>query len=251
MNSIADFADALSSESLTQVETAIAILWFHDHEAPDAEILTRSLALQVSELGLSKAVNMSRLSDAIRKHKATTAGKSKNSVRLTRAARHSLDSKYGQLLAFKRLRADDSLLPAALFEGARPYHKAIARQANVAYTYNLYDACAVLCRRLAESLLIDVFVAVGAEAAIKTPAGDYLMLGPIISQAKSGKYFKLGRGNADGLDKVKEVGDRAAHSRSYLTLKSDVDSMQTQLRAALSDLVQLAGLNASKKSVAQ
>jgi hypothetical protein len=136
---------------------------------------------------------------------------------------------------------DDHILPQESFAGTRKYLERLAFQVNGSYQFGLFDACMVMSRRLIEVLLILAFEHRGAEGAIKDH-GEYLMLKDIIKVARSGHHIKLARGNGDILEKVKQVGDTAAHSKSYVTTKTDVDDLKHDLRRAVSDLMHLANL---------
>ena len=71
---------------------------------------------------------------------------------------------------------------------------------------------------------------------------DLMMLADIIRVAKSGQYFRLARGTDRSLDLIKEVGDRAAHHRSHITSKPDIEFMAVKFRAVVSELMILAGI---------
>jgi len=78
-----------------------------------------------------------------------------------------------------------------------------------------------------------------------------LQLGDIISIAQSGQHIPLGRGSGDALVQIKEVGDAAAHNRTYITKQKDIDDICIKLRCVVSELQHLAGIEPSKSSDAE
>jgi hypothetical protein len=62
------------------------------------------------------------------------------------------------------------------------------------------------------------------------------MMSGLISELKSGKDFKLSRNAPKWLDHVKELGDNAAHSRTYITKKLDIDDFAASFRKLIAEL---------------
>lgn len=50
------------------------------------------------------------------------------------------------------------LLPSEWVAGTRKYLEQMVYQINAAYEYGMYDASAVLMRRLMESLIIEIYI---------------------------------------------------------------------------------------------
>jgi len=121
----------------------------------------------------------------------------------------------------------------------------LAHQINGCCDSGFYDGCAVLCRRLVESLLIDTFEKAGCGSAIERN-GEFVGLDEILKQAKSGQYIKLSRGTPKLLEKVKDVGDTAAHSQYHITAEQDIAEFRAGFRKAVSELLSLAGITPSK-----
>jgi len=115
-------------------------------------------------------------------------------------------------------------------------------QINGCYQMGFYDGCAVLSRRIMESLLIAAFEKTAHTDAIKQ-GSDYLMLSGIISAARSGQYFRLSRGIGEKMELIKNLGDTAAHNRSHITTKLDIDQIAMGLRQVLSELCNLADIH--------
>ncbi len=72
-----------------------------------------------------------------------------------------------------------SIVYNVLVKGTRPYIEKISNQINGCYEYGWFDACAVMIRRLLETLIIEVFEHHKIESKIKK-SGDYLYLKDLI-----------------------------------------------------------------------
>jgi hypothetical protein len=69
------------------------------------------------------------------------------------------------------------------------------------------------------------------------------MLSDLIKQIKAKTGWNLARGTKNCLEKMKELGDAAAHVRHYVATKEDVDKLLAMnLRVAVEDLIHLAGM---------
>lgn len=135
----------------------------------------------------------------------------------------------------KVLRPTDDLFPIEIFSQTRGYIEIIAKQAAVCYEYSLFDACSVMCRRLLETLIIELFEKNKLENYIKDNNGNYLFLRDLIAKYK--EKFSLSRNTKNDIDKLKELGDLSAHNRKYLARKSDIDHRKDLLRLVLEELI--------------
>lgn len=81
------------------------------------------------------------------------------------------------------LAGTQSVIPRSLVRGTRGYIEKIANQANGCYENGWYDACAVLTRRLIETLIIEAHEKHGVAHKIKNTQGDFLYLREISSPA--------------------------------------------------------------------
>lgn len=130
----------------------------------------------------------------------------------------------------------------AMVRGTRGYIEKLAHQINGTYASGWYDACAVLVRRLVETLIIEAFEASQLEAKIKDKNGDYFMLRDLIERTTSEASWTLGRNAKKSLPKLKEVGDKSAHSRRFIAHREDIDEVLGDLRAVVQELLFLAKL---------
>jgi hypothetical protein len=136
----------------------------------------------------------------------------------------------------------EAVLPLDVVRGTRGYLEFIVTQINGCYEHQWYDACSVMIRKLAEILIIAVYENKGASHEIKGTDGNFLLLSKLIDKIKTKAAWNLGRETKPCLDKMKELGDRAAHNRHYIGKKPDVDGLRGGLRVAVDDLLHLAGL---------
>ena len=135
------------------------------------------------------------------------------------------------------------VVPLFLVIETRGYLERIANQVNGCYEQGWYDACAVMIRRLVETLLIEAFERHGIVSAIKDKKGNFLPLEEIIARAVSetGKW-NLSRDVKRALPKIKQLGDRSAHSRRFNARRLDIDKIIDDLRLTVEELLYIAGL---------
>lgn len=134
------------------------------------------------------------------------------------------------------------VFPRALVKGTRDYIEKIAYQINGSYVSGWYDACAVMLRRLIETLIIETFESYNIEAKIKNPNGDYLHLGDLIAKTLNEPSWNLGRNAKTALPRLKNIGDQSAHSRRYVAHREDIDKVMSDIRSVVQELVYLSKL---------
>ena len=130
----------------------------------------------------------------------------------------------------------------SIVKGTRGYIEKIAHQINGAYGKGWYDACAVMLRRLLETLIIEVFESHHLEAKIKNEDGDYLYLSNLINKTLIETSWNLGRSAKRALPRLKNIGDQSAHSRRFIAHREDIDAVITDIRTVVQELVYLAKL---------
>jgi hypothetical protein len=136
----------------------------------------------------------------------------------------------------------EQVLPMAVVEGTRGYIERVVLQANGCYEHGWYDACAVMTRRLVETLIIEVYEKHKKESDIQDHDGNYLMLSHLVDKILTDKIWNLGRETKSALPQLKSLGDRSAHNRHYLAKKGDIDKVLSGLRVVVDDLLHKAGL---------
>lgn len=136
----------------------------------------------------------------------------------------------------------EMVLPHSLVKDTRGYIERIVYQVNGCYECGWYDACAVMMRRLLETLIIEVFEHHRITAKIKNSNGDFLHLADLISATISQTTWNLGRNTKQALPRLKSLGDQSAHSRRFVAHREDVDMVQADFRTVAQELLFLAEL---------
>jgi hypothetical protein len=100
-----------------------------------------------------------------------------------------------------------------------------------------------MCRRLAETLIIEAYEAKGREAELKGPDGNFLMFAGMLEVVENDKNLGIGRISLKGLKDFKRLGDLSAHNRRYNARRDDLDRVRDGLRVAAEELLNIAGLH--------
>lgn len=134
------------------------------------------------------------------------------------------------------------ILPFTLVRGTRGYLERLVHQINGTYINGWYDACAVMIRRLIETLIIEVYECHNLTQNIKSPSGDFLYLSDLISNILKESAWTLGRNTRQSLPKLKDIGDKSAHSRRFNAIRNDIDKISNDLRIITQEFIYLAQL---------
>lgn len=137
---------------------------------------------------------------------------------------------------------NQKVVPRSIVRNTRGYIERIANQANGAYDMGWYDACAVMIRRLIETLIIESFEKGNIADKIKNNNGEFLYLRDLISKCLAESSWNLGRGCKLALPRLKDIGDKSAHSRRFTAQRGDIDPLLSDVRDVVQELVYLAGL---------
>jgi Domain of unknown function (DUF4145) len=138
--------------------------------------------------------------------------------------------------------AQNLVLPMTLVRGTRGYIERIANQVNGAYENGWYDACAVMIRRLLETLIIETFEKHQIANKIKNTSGDFLYLRDLVGKTLEEGSWNLTRNCKQALPRIKDIGDRSAHSRRYNAVRGDLTPLLTDIRLVAQELLYLAHL---------
>tara|TARA_R110001599_G_scaffold306803_1_gene513332 strand:+ start:793 stop:1305 length:513 start_codon:yes stop_codon:yes gene_type:complete len=134
------------------------------------------------------------------------------------------------------------VIPFVLVRGTRGYIERITHQINGTYTNGWYDSCAVMIRRLIETLIIEAFEGHNLAQNIKNGSGDFFYLSDLISKTLSEPSWNLTRNARQALPKLKDIGDKSAHSRRFNAVRHDIDKVNSEVRVVVQEFVYLAGL---------
>jgi len=134
----------------------------------------------------------------------------------------------------------EKVIPMSLVRNTRGYIKQVANQINGCYEKGWYDACAVMIRRLVETLLIEAFESKGIENKIMNSQGDFLVLDEIIGKTLAESTWNLSRNTKKALPKLKKIGDYSAHSRRYNAHFKDIELLVDDIRILVQEFIYMA-----------
>jgi hypothetical protein len=240
MRSRNQFLEAVAVSATTHVDRAVALLWYYRQTQEFEERTSGDLARDLQDAGFPTP-KVSRLTEDLRRSRFVVRGRRPATFQIDVRQIAALEEKYDSLLNLKRVDVPDAILPASLVAGTRPYLERLVHQINGAYGYGFYDASAVLCRRLVESLIIEVYIAQKRQDEISRDR-IFFTLDGLIATIKNDKSVSLGRNTPKTMDEVKALGDTAAHDRTYITAQIDLDDIKGRYRKLISELLVLAGI---------
>jgi hypothetical protein len=134
------------------------------------------------------------------------------------------------------------IVPFEVVAGAPGYIQKVVTQINITYDTDCYDACAVMMRRLIETLIVAAFERNGINDSIKGKDGWYLGLGGLIGKVLSEGSWHLSRNTTQTLAKLKEAGDVSAHILRVNMVRDDIDRIAFGIRVAVEELLVAAKL---------
>lgn len=229
------FWEALSSDrKAKELDLVLASAWFIEAQRGRSATVDEVCdALRDGRVRLS--INRHRLRNNLKSAAGVSLGRT-DEIMIARPTAKSFEMKYGDMLGTVAVSVIDTILVTSEFAGDRPYIQNLVRQINGARQQDYFEACAVLMRRLVETLAIDRIDRLGRISLIQEANGDLKALSGIVAVVTSGQAFKLGRGMDKVLTSIKQLGDRAAHSRHYMTTKLDIDNVAADFRCLVSEL---------------
>lgn len=230
---VADFRDLPDSQKIKH------LIWYAHTAQGQERITTGDVRILYDTLHLVKpniSENLTRL------YERKILLKDSRGYYMEGGNRAALDSDYLSFVQDSPIEVGDDIIPIAMIQGTRPHLERLAWQVNGSYQYKFYDGCAVLMRRMVESLLIEVFVKAGHVDKIRTGT-EFMMLAGIISITKNRQYVQLARGSDQILEDVKYIGDRSAHNRTYLSTQNDVKDIIPRFRTVIGELLHLADIH--------
>lgn len=134
---------------------------------------------------------------------------------------------------------NEMVLPNAVVKDTRGYIETVTHQINTTYENACYDACAVMIRRLVETLIIEAFERRNIADKLKTPSGDFPYLKDLITHTLNERSWNLSRNAKQALPKFKDIGDLSAHNRRYNAARQDIDKIIDALRVVVQELLAL------------
>ena len=234
------FLTKLSQDNPTRLEQAIALLWYYNVKQEYEERSASDLVSDLEEDSFGRP-NITKLRTGLKKSKLTVSGSRPDTFRINAAHFSELSKKYGHLINFIETEVTSSVLPIESFQGKRIYLERMVNQINGSYDYGFYDACAVMIRRLMESLIIEIFFNKNRVSEIKSN-NVIISLDKLINKVINDNQIHLGRNTPKGMNFIKDLGDTAAHDSIYITRKEDIDDNKNNIRKTINELLVLAGI---------
>lgn len=239
---IDDFFQAVDTANLRNTDRCVYLLWFLGRDDPAKGASIREMCEIIERHGHPKQKNPGRLDDELAKDtRVVRSGQS--SWRLKPGTRRQMDAELVTIvIAPRKVQVTNSVLPRVLFRSSRGYIEKVVHQLNASFDHGLYDCCAVMCRRLLETLLIEVYIAKGWAQDIKASDGHFFMFAPLLKRFENDTRMHPSRNAVKGLQAVKELGDLAAHNRMFVAETDDIEKICSGLRVAAGELLAMAGL---------
>jgi hypothetical protein len=137
---------------------------------------------------------------------------------------------------------NDQIIPMSVVKGTRGYIEKVVNQINGCFEKGWSDACAVMVRRLIETLIIEVFENKKIDDKIKNSQGDFLPLDDLIDKILIELSWNLSRNTKGSLPKLKKIGDLSAHNRRFNAHFKDLEIIRVDIRVVVGELLSLASL---------
>lgn len=233
-----EFIREISKKRISTIDRAVAVLWFYGLHNDNTGLSIKEVAQYIEQAGCAKQ-NVTTIKQLFRRDKRVIKGTGETYL-LRPEASAKLNEKYLHLIKAKPLIKCDAVLPTDLFVNAKGYTKKVVLQLNASYLYSLFDCCAVMCRRLLETLIIETYEALNRADEIKNHDGHYLMFSGLAGYIEQDKNIHLGRNTIKGLKSFKRLGDLSAHNRRFNARKTDIDQIKSDLRISCEELLHLA-----------
>lgn len=233
-----EFIRKISDTKISTIDRAVAVLWFHSLYNGNKGLTVKEVSKYIEQAGCAKQ-NVTNIKDFFRRDRRVIKGVD-DTFLLRPEASTKLNEKYLPLIKVKPLIKCDAVIPTDLFENAKGYIKKVVLQINASYFYSLFDCCAVMCRRLLETLIIETYEILNRADEIKNHDGHYMMFSGLSDYIEKDNKINLGRNTKKGLKNFKKLGDLSAHNRRFNARKTDIDQIKSDLRISCEELLHLA-----------
>ena len=157
MVSRSDFSRHLAKLELSHTDRAVAFLYYYRETQEFEERPVSDLAADLQDEGFPRP-NVTRLREGLSRSQFTTRGSRPGVFRLDLRRLEEVAALYEEALARRKVPVSKHVIPPEWVAGTRTYLEQIVYQINAAYEYGMYDASAVLLRRLMESLIIEIYI---------------------------------------------------------------------------------------------
>lgn len=229
------FFDIIANKDLSETDLAIYFIWYSIYSSDDIDSVSLSQILKLfKESRIRGALNPTRLKNKLTSDKRCIFDL--GTFQLQRGFEKQADIEFG--LITDTPHQPNAEVITQVFSHKSNYYTELSREINSGYESRNFNSCAVIMRRMVESLIIDIYLTKGLQSEIKNN-GEFVMLEALIGKISSGHNFELSRDTKRSLLKIKEIGDKASHNRSYILKKVDVDDVALKFRSLIHELSQL------------
>lgn len=124
-----------------------------------------------------------------------------------------------------------------IFLGMPDYITRLVPQANGCWERAWFEGCALVLRRLVETLIMELYFQRGWIVEIKHADGNFFKLQDLVDKVCGDGRIGLSKYPKKGLQEIKRFGDIAAHDHRVKVRKTDLEPQRTNLRLACERLV--------------
>lgn len=247
---LSEFCQRLSRlKPFSNAQKAVSILWFHDQDTPGIKMAAPELSKIMRDNSIGNPTDIAGFIKQIQKTQCVY--KHGKSFSIKESGKPIVQEwVQGVLNGENQSQVIDigaQIFPDTVWKNTRGYIERVALQINVCYREGCYDACAVLIRRVTETLIIECYEHLGRTDEIKGTDDNYFMLSGLVTKAVDSKSgLSIGRDSKAALRAIKETGDRSAHNRKYNARKIDIDNIKDGFRLSAEELINTANLYSTK-----
>ncbi|MEN0054528.1 MAG: hypothetical protein AAGC65_12725 [Mucilaginibacter sp.] len=240
MTDLEKFVDSVPEfKSIAASEKIQYFLYYHTIVKKNEGALPGDISNYFDELKLIKYSNIAqylKLGSKKVKGKLPKFICQKSLYHLERSLRTMIDE---SLNMPKVLIASNAFFPQEVFNNTRGYLQKLANQAARCYDNHLFDACAVMTRKLLEVLIIEAFERYGISDKVKNDKANFYYLSDLIDLFVKESIWNIGRNARNALPGLKKLGDLSAHNRRYMATETDINKSKDDLRIVLEELIHL------------
>ena len=234
------FANACGLTALQEVEKVCYLGFFYFKRSNIRDFKVHDAAAWLTSYGFATP-NRTRLEARLRSSRNTVL--SPHGFRLSVDFMKSLEARFPELSEKSQdVIEHGTILPEPDYKNTRGYIESLAKQINASYEHNIFDACAVLMRRLVEVLLILSYRHLQVEQEIKDANGNYFMLERIVSNANGNAKLDISRNSKSSLELFRQLGNFSAHKIEYTCKKEYIKEEILNYRALVNELLHKAGI---------
>jgi len=236
-----DFLESVEDHASSTTDRSVLLIWWASQADSSIGLSAKQVAEMLEAAGHAKQ-NVSRINSALTSDRRTVKA-SNGGWKLHPSTRRELDERLKPKTAQRSIALTDSVLPNDLFVPCeRRYITGVVEQINKSFDAQLYDCCAVMCRRLIETLIIELYESQLKANDIKGADGHFFMLSGLISALEKKPPVALNRSTVQALPELKKLGDLSAHNRHYLAKQSDIARWRDAIRSLCEELLHKAKL---------